>query len=160
MDSKGVLKPRDLEAILAGLGKAISSVPEATVMGVYDEMRNVVGEESGAIPQNLFAKQNPADAMAAYSALVQFKDTVRASQPDAIGAAAAKLSSAAYPFMKQVPWNSDEFLLTPGKADAIGWAKAIGKIIDMGVSMDSELVKAGCQAHHAACTGLPSDGVC
>jgi len=160
MDSKGVLKPKDLEAILAGLGKAISSVPEATVMGVYDEMRNVVGEESGAIPQNLFAKQNPADAMAAYSALVQFKDTVRASQPDAIGAAAAKLSSAAYPFMKQVPWNSDEFLLTPGKADAIGWAKAIGKIIDMGVSMDSELVKAGCGAHHAAMTGLPADGVC
>merc|ERR1719353_1194103 len=108
-------------------------------MGVYDEMRNVVGEESGAIPQNLFAKQNPADA---------------------IGAAAAKLSSAAYPFMKQVPWNSDEFLLTPGKADPIGWAKAIGKIIDMGVTMDMELIKAGCGSHHAAMTGLPSDGVC
>merc|ERR1719265_1331589 len=115
---------------------------------------------SGAIPQNLLARQNPVDAMAAYSALVQFKDTVRAYQPDAIGAAAAKLSSAAYPFMKQVPWNSYEFLLTPGKADPIGWAKAIGKIIDMGAAMDSGHVKAGCQAHHAAMVGLPANGVC
>merc|ERR1719203_2329138 len=38
MDSKGVLKKRDFEAILAGLGKAISSVPEDTVMDVYNEM--------------------------------------------------------------------------------------------------------------------------
>merc|ERR1719161_1997548 len=62
--------------------------------------------------------------------------------------------------MKQVPWNSNEFLMTPGKADPIRWAKAIGKIIDMGASMDSALVKAGCEAHHAACTDLPSNGVC
>jgi hypothetical protein len=91
---------------------------------------------------------------------MKFKDVVKLHQPDAIGDAAAKLASATYPFMKEVPWNSDEFLLAPGKADPIGWAKAIGKIIDMGASMDSELVKAGCQAHHAASTGLPSSGVC
>merc|ERR1711971_109730 len=30
----------------------------------------------------------------------------------------------------------------------------------MGAMMDAEMVKAGCQAHHAAITGLPSDGVC
>merc|ERR1719389_918992 len=30
----------------------------------------------------------------------------------------------------------------------------------MGASMDGELVKAGCQAHHDAYKGLPSDGVC
>merc|ERR1719393_359627 len=104
MDSKGVLSKADLEAILAGLGKAISSVPEATVMDVYNEMSNVVGGDNGQIPKFVYAKQNPADAVAAYSALVKFKDTVKAYQPDAIGAAAAKLSSAAYPFMKQVPW--------------------------------------------------------
>merc|ERR1712087_146030 len=82
-----------------------------------------------------------------------------AYQPDAIGAAAAKLSNASYPFIKAVPWNSDEFLLTPGTANPIGWAGAIGKIIDMGASMDGELVKAGCMAHHAAIKGLPADGV-
>merc|ERR1719310_973001 len=125
-------------------------------MDVYNEMSKVVGGDNGQINKFVFAKQNPAEAMAAYSALVQFKDTVRAHQPDAIGAAAAKLSSAAYPFMKQVPWNSEEFLLTPGKADPIGWAKAIGKIIDMGVTMDSELVRAGCDAHNAAISEIPS----
>jgi hypothetical protein len=128
-------------------------------MGVYDEMSKLAGESSG-IPANLFQKQNPADAVAAYSSLMQFKDTVRAYQPDAIGAAAAKLSNASYPFIKAVPWDSDEFLLTPGAANPIGWAKAIGKIIDMGASMDGELVKAGCMAHHAAIDGLPADSVC
>merc|ERR1719356_1921918 len=158
-DAKGVLTQRDLQSILAGLGKAISSVPSSTVMGVYDEMGKLAGESSG-IPANLFQKQNPAEAMAAYSSLMQFKDTVRAYQPDAIGAAAAKLSNASYPFIKAVPWNSDEFLLTPGTANPIGWAGAVGKIIDMGASMDGELVKAGCMAHHAAIKGLPADGVC
>merc|ERR1719247_680709 len=80
MDGKGVLKQGDLEAILAGLGKAISSVPEATVMGVYYKMKSLIGVSSAEIPQNLFAKQNPANAMAAYSALVDFKDTVQAAQ--------------------------------------------------------------------------------
>jgi len=155
MDTQGVLMQTDFEAILAGLGKAISSVPESSVMDVYDKMNKLVGESTG-IPEYIYSKQNPVDAMAAYSALVQFKDTVRAYQPDAIGAAAAKLSAASYPFMQQVPWNSTEFLLPPGTANPIGWAKAIGKIIDMGASMDGELVKAGCEAHHVAIVGLPS----
>merc|ERR1719159_1976793 len=78
-----------------------------------------------------------------------------------IDAAAAVLTKKAYPFMKQVPWGSDEFLLTPGKTDPIGWAKAVGKIIDMGASMDSGLVKEGCEAHAAAITGMAGrEGVC
>merc|ERR1712151_1047253 len=158
-DAKGVLTQGDFESILAGLGKAISSVPESTVMGVYTAMGRIAGSGSG-IPMNLFQKQSPGDAFAAYSSLMQFKDTVRAYQPDAIGAAAAKLSNASYPFIKAVPWNSDEFLLTPGTTNLIGWAGAIGKIIDMGASMDGELVKAGCMAHHAAIKDLPADGVC
>merc|ERR1740121_3204190 len=159
MDAKGVLTKGDFQAILAGLGKAISSVPEDTVMDVYNEMGKVAGESSG-IPAYLFKKQNPADAIAAYDSLMRFKDTVKVYQPDAIGVAAVKLSRAAYPFMKEVPWNSPEFLLTPGAADPIGWTKAIGKIIDMGASMDSEYVKAGCEAHHAAIVRVPQGGVC
>jgi hypothetical protein len=155
MDTQGVLTQTDFERILAGLGKAISSVPESSVMDVYDEMNKLAGESTG-IPEYIYSKQNPVDAMAAYGALVQFKDTVRAYQPDAIGAAAAKLSNASYPFMQQVPWNSTEFLLPPGTGNPIGWAKAIGNIIDMGASMDGELVKAGCEAHHAAIVGLSS----
>jgi len=162
MDSKGVLTQKDFEAVLAGLGKAIGSVPASTVMGVYSHMSGLAGVGS-EIPAYLYAKQNPADAMAAYRGLMRFKNQVQAKQPasyDPFGEAAAKLSKATYPFMQQVPWNSDEFLLSPGKTDPIGWAKAIGRIIDMGASMDGGCVKAGCQAHHAAIANLPANGVC
>merc|ERR1712151_195011 len=51
---------------------------------------------------------------------------------DAIGDAAGKLSKAAYPFMKEVPWNSYLYSTSPGSKDAVAWAKAVGKMIDMG----------------------------
>merc|ERR1711972_158952 len=79
---------------------------------------------------------------------------------DAIGDAAAKLSKAAYPFMKEVPWNSNLYNVNPGSADAVSWAKAVGKMIDMGAAMDSKLLKAGAEAHHSAIQGLPASGVC
>merc|ERR1712187_380689 len=79
---------------------------------------------------------------------------------DAIGDAAGKLSKAAYPFMKEVPWNSYLYSTNPGSADAVAWAKAIGKMIDMGAAMDTKLLKAGADAHHAAIGGLPASGVC
>merc|ERR1712224_712198 len=58
---------------------------------------------------------------------------------DAIGDAAAKLSKAAYPFMKEVNWNAGTYALPAGSADPIGYAKAIGKMIDMGAQMDPKL---------------------
>merc|ERR1719277_1163652 len=79
---------------------------------------------------------------------------------DAIGDAAAKLSKAAYPFMKEVDWNSNLYAVKPGSGDAVSWAKAIGKMIDMGAAMDSKLLKAGAEAHHAAIGGLSSNGLC
>lgn len=79
---------------------------------------------------------------------------------DAIGDAAAKVSKAAYPFMKEVNWNSNLYNINPGSADAVSWAKAIGKMIDMGAQMDTKLLKAGADAHHAAMSGLPASGVC
>merc|ERR550525_2009760 len=79
---------------------------------------------------------------------------------DAIGDAAAKLSKAAYPFMKEVPWNANLYELNPGSADAITVAKAVGKMIEMGAAMDSKLLKAAADAHHAAIQGLPASGVC
>merc|ERR1739838_698672 len=72
MDAKGVLTQGDFEAINAGLGKAISSVPGTTVMGVYNEMSQVTGG-NGQVPNYLFSKQNPADAITAYDALMEFK---------------------------------------------------------------------------------------
>jgi len=160
MDGKGVLTKADHKAVLASIGKVISSVPTSSVMDVYDEIGKLVGPSDAKIPANLLSKQSPAEAMAAYGALMEFKDTVRAYQPDAIGAAAAKLSAASYPFISQVPWNSMEFLLPPGDANPIAWAKAIGKIIDHGASMDAEMVKAGCMAHYDAMVSLPGSGIC
>eukprot|EP00440_Ansanella_granifera_P023577 gb/GFBE01025599.1/.p1 GENE.gb/GFBE01025599.1/~~gb/GFBE01025599.1/.p1 ORF type:complete len:396 (+),score=116.73 gb/GFBE01025599.1/:1-1188(+) len=86
--------------------------------------------------------------------------TMRAgAKTDAIGKAAEELSKAAYPFMTQVDWNSPEYWIPPG-ADAMTWAKAIATIIDHGSSMDMELVKKGCWAHHDAIKDLPSTGIC
>merc|ERR1712003_513573 len=59
-----------------------------------------------------------------------------------------------------VPWNSNLYNLNPGSADAISWAKAIGKMGDMGAAMDTKLLKAGADAHHAAIGGLSSNYVC
>merc|ERR1712039_649526 len=50
--------------------------------------------------------------------------------------------------------------LNPGSADAVAWAKAVGKMIDMGAAMDSKLLKAGADVHHSAIQGLPANGVC
>merc|ERR1712228_1109211 len=60
----------DGEAINAGLGKAISSVPTGTVMDVYNSMAKVIGN----------SPVNPQDAQAAYNALLEFKDVVKAAQ--------------------------------------------------------------------------------
>merc|ERR1712203_374471 len=73
---------------------------------------------------------------------------------DPIGDAAKTLSDAAYPFLKEVNWNSYAYLLKPGSASAGDWAKAIDKAIVMGASMDPELLKKGVTAHHKAIGGL------
>merc|ERR1711933_137728 len=69
---------------------------------------------------------------------------------DAIGDAAKKLSEDAYPFMKEVNWNSYAYLTKPGSASAGDWSKAIEKMIAMGAAMDPELLKKGAMAHHKA----------
>jgi len=81
MDDKGVLKEDDFEAILAGLGKAISSVSAGKVMDVYNEMSKLTGPSSGEVLKYVYAKQNSGNAVAAYTALMQFKDVVASAQP-------------------------------------------------------------------------------
>jgi len=78
MDGTGVLSQADFEAINTGLGKAIASVPTSTVMDVYNEMAKLVG--SSPVPNFLFSKVNPQDAIAAYNGLLEFKDVVKAAQ--------------------------------------------------------------------------------
>merc|ERR1712087_792135 len=59
-----------------------------------------------------------------------------------------------------VDWNSNLYSVSPGSKDAVAWAKAIGKMIDMGAAMDSKMLKAGAEAHHAAIGGLSANGLC
>merc|ERR1711982_66587 len=78
MDAKGVLSQADFQAINAGLGKAIASAGTSATMDVYNAMAKLVG--SSPVPNYLFSKVNPQDAIAAYNGLLEFKDVVKAAQ--------------------------------------------------------------------------------
>merc|ERR1712174_3439 len=59
-------------------GKAIASVPTSKVMDVYNSMAGLIG--SSPVPNYLYSQVNPQDAQAAYNALLEFKDVVKAAQ--------------------------------------------------------------------------------
>merc|ERR1712060_280651 len=140
----------------------IASVPESTTMDVYSAFSNLV---SGDVPPFLMSTVKEADAKAAYAALMDFKDVVKAhpitpsvastpatlsSKLGAIDSAASSLSKAAYPLMKDVDWTSDLALkplpgVSPNQA-----LKAIDKALVMGASMDGNLLKQAAEAHHKA----------
>merc|ERR1712048_1322966 len=106
------------------------------------------GLVSGDVPDFLMSTVNEADAKKAYSALMEFKDVVKAnpispttpSTPagltgklGAIDAAAGKLSSAAYPLIKDVDWQSS-LSLTPlpgaSPSQVLDVYNAFGKIVN------------------------------
>merc|ERR1712232_965252 len=123
IDANGVLSKSALTDVDASIGRLIASVPESTTMGVYDSFKSLVGSD---VPAYLMSTVKEEDAKAAYAGLMAFKDVVKAhpiqaveptlnprlvsEKLDAVGAAAGKLSSAAYPFMKDVDWTSDVYL--------------------------------------------------
>merc|ERR1712193_224704 len=113
------------------------------------------------------------DARAAYSALVDFTQVVKAnpitpstpassvssSAASSITAAADKLSSAAYPFIKDIDWTSDLYSKPIPGADPQKVTKAIGKMISMGAAMDSGALKEAANAHVKAIAGMDAKGV-
>merc|ERR1719424_1970284 len=120
----------DWDAVNAALGRVIASVPESTVMDVYNSVSSITDP---GVPGYLKSLVNGADAEKAYAAFLQFKDVVKSSQVSspgpaataqsggAIGTAAKKLSDASYPFLKSIDWNSDLYIkplpgVTPQKA--------------------------------------------
>merc|ERR1719413_187287 len=161
IDAKGVLSQADFEAINAGLGKAIGSVPISKVMDVYNAFGDVVTPD---VPKYLMSTVKEADAKAAYSALMKFKDVVKAHpitpspaaskvSSDAaskISAAAGKLSSAAYPLIKDVDWTSDLSLKPLPGASPQEVLKAIDKALVMGAAMDGAALTEAAEAHHKA----------
>jgi len=166
--SNGVTSKADWEAVNAALGRVIASVPESTVMDVYNSVSDITDP---AVPAYMKSLVNGADAEKAYSAFLNFKDVVKknqvasagpvASAPsgDKIGDAAKKLSDASYPFLKDIDWTSDLFNKPLPGASASKALKAIDKAIVMGSAMDGNLLKAAAEAHHKAIGSIDGQGV-
>merc|ERR1712224_846959 len=77
---------------------------------------------------------------------------------DSIDDAAKKLTDAAYPFLKEVDWNSDIYTKIPG-ASPSAVLKAVDKALVMGAAMDPAALKAGVLAHHKAIGSVDAKGV-
>jgi hypothetical protein len=164
----GVTSKADWEAVNAALGRVFASVPESTVMDVYNSVSSIT--DSG-VPAYLKSLVNGADADAAYSAFLTFKDVVKknqvasagpaASAPsgDKIGDAAKKLSDASYPFLKDIDWTSDLFIKPLPGASVSQVLKAVDKTIVMGSAIDGNLLKAAAEAHHKAIGSIDGKGV-
>merc|ERR1712217_245740 len=157
----------DFEGTIATLGRAIASVPESKVMDVYNSFSGLVSSE---VPSYLMSTVKEADAKAAYAALMDFKDVVKAHPitPTAVtssvsGAgiadAAKTLSTAAYPLLQDVDWSSDLALKKPGSASAKDVLKAIDKALVMGAAMDGAALEEAAQAHVKAIEGMDAKGV-
>merc|ERR1712241_336676 len=138
----GVTSQADFEAINAALGRMIASVPESKVMDVYDAFSQVVSPD---VPKYLMSTVKEADAKAAYAALMDFKDVVKAHpitpatvtskvSGAGIAAAAEALSAKSYPFLKDIDWSSDLALKKPGSVTAKDALRAVDKALVMGAA--------------------------
>ena len=77
MDSKLVTDADSYQKVNAALGKVIASVPSSQVMDVFNSLGKIT---SSSVPNKLFSMSAPSEATAAYDALIQFKDVVKAAQ--------------------------------------------------------------------------------
>jgi len=168
--SNGVTSQGDWDAVNAALGRVIASVPESTVMDVYNKVSAITDP---GVPAYLKSLVNGADAERAYEGFLKFKDVVKKNQVSspgpaataaegkyaAIDAAAAKLSDASYPFLKEVDWLSDIYMKPYPGANIKDVLKAVDKSIVMGSSMDGNLLKAAAEAHHKAIGSIDAKGV-
>merc|ERR1712157_520962 len=167
LSSNGVCSEAQLTAINAAIGRMIASVPESKTMDVYNSVSALVDPK---VPAYLMSTVKEADAKAAYAALIDFTNVVKAnpitpSTPassvsgGSISAAAGKLSAAAYPFIKDVDWTSDLYLKPVPGADPQKVMKAVDKMIVMGAAMDGAALKEAAQAHVKAIDGVDAKGV-
>lgn len=163
----GVTSKADWEAVNAALGRVIASVPESTVMDVYNSVSSITDP---AVPAYMKSLVNGADADKAYSAFLTFKDVVKKNQvasagaaatvpSDNIGAAAKKLSDASYPFLSDIDWLSDLYIKPLPGASVSQVMKALDKTIVMGSAVDGNALKAAAEAHHKAIGSIDAKGV-
>jgi hypothetical protein len=81
-----------------------------------------------------------------------------AAYADKIDDAAAKLSEASYPFLKEIDWTSDVYAKVPTQ-NPLKVLKAIDSMIVMGAAMDPAALKAGGLAHSKAIASIDGAGV-
>merc|ERR1712238_640092 len=155
----GVTSKADWDGVNAALGRVFVSVPESTVMDVYNSVSSIT--DSG-VPAYLKSLVNGADAEKAYAGFLEFKDVVKKNQVasagaaatvpsgDTIGAAATKLSAASYPFLQDIDWLSDLYLKPLPGASVSQVMRALDKTIVMGSEVDGNALKAAAEAHHKA----------
>jgi hypothetical protein len=168
--ANGVTSKADWEATNAALGRVIASVPEATVMDVYNSVSDITDP---GVPAYMKSLVNGADAEKAYAAFLEFKDVVKKNQVSAPGpaasaapakygaidAAAKTLSDASYPFLKDIDWLSSIYVKPLPGTGAKDAMKAIDKAIVMGTNVDGNLLKAAAEAHHKAIGSIDDKGV-
>merc|ERR550525_1467311 len=76
LPSDGVCSESQMTAIYVAVGRMIASVPESKTMDVYDSVSALVDPK---VPEYLMSKVNEADARAAYAALIEFTEVVKAN---------------------------------------------------------------------------------
>jgi len=171
IDANGVPTLGDYTIINAALGRLVASVPEDTVMDVYNAFALPLPKE---VPEYMMSKVNADDAKAAYAAFLEFKDVVkshpiRAVDPGLSGVAPAKLakidaaakvlSEKSYPFIKDIDWTSDLYQKPLPGAGPKEMLKAVDKALIMGAAMDPRLLKEAGEAHHKAILSIDKNGV-
>jgi len=170
IDANGVLGKGSLTEVNAAIGRLIASVPESETMNVYNTFKGLVGSD---VPAYLMSQVKEENAKAAYAALMEFKDVVKAhpitpTEPtvsmsqeklDAITAAAKPLSSASYPFIKEVDWTSTLYTVPLPGTSTKQALDFVDKMIVMGAKMDGKLLKEAAAAHHKAIGSVDSKGV-
>merc|ERR1712023_102442 len=86
----GVTSKPDWDGVNAALGRVIASVPESTVMDVYNSVSSITDP---GVPAYLKSLVNGADAEKAYAAFLEFKDVVKKNQVSAPGPVASAAPS-------------------------------------------------------------------
>merc|ERR1719230_1692680 len=76
LPADGVCSKVQMTEIYAAIGRMIASVPESKTMGVYDAVSALVDPK---VPEYLMSKVSEADAKAAYEALLEFVEVVKAN---------------------------------------------------------------------------------
>merc|ERR1712078_408467 len=128
LPADGVASQAKMAEIYATIGRMIASVPESKTMSVYEAVAALVDPK---VPEYLMSKVNEKDAKAAYEALLEFVEVVKAnpitpsasttrvaaSDASSISTAASELAAAAYPFFQGVNWTDDLYPQPiPGKS--------------------------------------------